>query len=58
MTDEKFIADGMAKIRAAIAEASSHEEATAGFEALLKHLVSVGNEVRARKHGGDAASAD
>lgn len=33
-----FIDEGMAKIRAAIALAPSHEEIFAGFKAMLEHL--------------------
>lgn len=39
MSIESMITAGMAKVRAAIADAPSHEETTAGLEAMLKHVV-------------------
>lgn len=54
---ESFIADGMSAIRKAIADAPSHEEVPAAFEALLQHLSGVTKGEQAKRDEADAAEA-
>ncbi len=55
---ETYIAEAMAKIRAAVANAPSHEEIFAAFEAMLSHLLTAPKEtlLTAKKDAPSAAT--